>query len=225
MYIGGSLTGDSFHCKTSDIDCYIVTSNVLSNDLFRQIETMHAQIYLSKLDFAKKIEASYIPQNDLLDFNPNATRPYFNEGRYYRGQYGNNYLIELFLLREKGIALAGPDIKLLIKEISTQTLKSAIQKNLYEYWEINVSDLIRYERSDYQVFAILTMCRSLYSLETGRITSKIEAAQWAMKQLDSNSKNLIELAITWEPSQKINKLEETQNFVRYVLNKSRDYKG
>ncbi|MCL5070173.1 MAG: DUF4111 domain-containing protein, partial [Actinobacteria bacterium] len=100
-------------------------------------------------------------------------------------------------------------------------LKSAIQKNLYEYWEINISDLIRYERSDYQVFAILTMCRSLYSLETGRITSKIEAAQWAIKQLDSNWKNLIELAIAWEPSQKINKVEETQNFVRYVLNKSR----
>lgn len=221
MYIGGSLTGDFFNRETSDIDCYIVTYNVLSRNVLSRIEAMHAQLDSSKLDYAKKIEASYIPQNDLLVFNPNATRPYFNEGRYYRGQYGNNYLIELFLLREKGIALAGPDIKSLIKEISIQTLKSAIQKNLYEYWEINISDLIRYERSDYQVFAILTMCRSLYSLETGRITSKIEAAQWAIKQLDSNWKNLIELAIAWEPSQKINKVEETQNFVRYVLNKSR----
>ena len=62
-------------------------------------------------------------------------RPYFNEGRYYLGHYGYNYLIELFVLREKGISIAGPDIKCLIKEISTQSLKAAIQKNLHEYWE------------------------------------------------------------------------------------------
>jgi hypothetical protein len=74
------------------------------------------------------------------------------------------------------------------------------------------------------VFAILTMCRTLYSLETGKITSKIEAAQWAIQQLDIKWKNLIELAIAWEPSQEINRLEETQNFVRHVLDKSRDYR-
>ena len=68
------------------------------------------------------------------------------------------------------------------------------------------------------------MCRTLYSLETGKITSKIEAALWAMQQLDTKWKNLIELAIASEPSQEINRLEETQNFVRHVLNKSRDYR-
>jgi aminoglycoside adenylyltransferase-like protein len=87
-----------------------------------------------------------------------------------------------------------------------------------------LSDLSKFKRSDYQVFAILTMCRTLYSLETGRITSKTEAAQWAIQKLDDRWKSLIELAITWEPSQKINKLEETRQFVKYVLSKSNDYK-
>jgi hypothetical protein len=155
-----------------------------------------------------------------LDFDPQAMRPYFNEGRYCLGHYGNNYLIELFVLREKVLSIAGPDIKCLIKEISTQSLKAAIQKNLHEYWESNLIDFSKFKRSDYQVFAILTMCRTLYSLETGKITSKIEAAKWAMQRLNTNWKNLIELAIAWEPSQEINKLEETQNFIRYVLNRS-----
>lgn len=159
-----------------------------------------------------------------MNFDPNGLRPYFNEGNFYQGQYGSNYLIELHVLRENGITIAGPDIKNLIKEISIQDLRVAIQKNLYEYWEISLNDFEKFRRSDYQVFAILTMCRTLYSLETGRITSKTEAAQWTMQKLDTKWKNLIELAIIWKPDQEINKLEETQQFVKYVLNKSHDYK-
>lgn len=150
-------------------------------------------------------------------------RPYFNEGCYYLGEYGNNYIIELHVLREKGISILGPDIKSLIKKTSTQDLVLAIQKNLHEYWEATLSDLSKFKRSDYQVFAILTMCRTLYSLETGAITSKIEAAQWALQKLDTKWKNLIEQAITWNPNQEINKLDETQLLVKYTINKSHDY--
>ncbi len=224
MYIGGSVASNRFHCETSDIDCYIITASTLSNDMISKIEEMHKQFYSRKLQYAKKIEASYIPQKDLLNFDPNGLRPYFNEGSFYQGQYGSNYLIEIHVLRGNGITILGPDIKNLIKEISTQDLRVAIQKNLYEYWEIALSDFAKFRRSDYQAFAILTMCRTLYSLETGRITSKTEAAQWNRQKLDTRWKNLIELAIAWEPGQEINKLEETQKFVRHVLSKNNDYK-
>ena len=70
--------------------------------------------------FAKKIEASYIAKNDLLNFNPQHKRPYFNEGNLYIAPYGNNFIIELWVLRNKGITISGPAIKDLIKEISPQ---------------------------------------------------------------------------------------------------------
>lgn len=130
-------------------------------------------------------------------------------------------LLGAYILRDKGIAIAGPDIKHLIKEISLQDLKLAIQKNLHEYWEINLGDFSKFGRSDYQVFAILTMCRTLYSLETGKITSKIEAAQWAIKKLDPDWKDLIEQALAWEPTQEINKPDETQQFIKYILNRGK----
>jgi len=130
MYIGGSLANNAFNCATSDIDCYIITANNLSENMIRKIDEMHAKFYSSKVKFAKKIEASYIPKKDLLDFDPQGMRPYFNEGRYYLAHYGNNYLIELYVLREKGILISGPDIKSLIKEISPQSLRVAIYKNL-----------------------------------------------------------------------------------------------
>lgn len=154
MYIGGSIANNSFNLITSDIDCYVITSNFLSENIVHKIEEFHKQFYSSRLPYAMKIETSYIPQNDLLNFDPSSTRPYFNEGSFYFAEYGSNFLIELFMLREKGITIAGPDIKDLIKEISAQDLQQAIKKNLKEYWEPILSNLLKLIRSDYQVFAI-----------------------------------------------------------------------
>src|ERR1700722_10555134 len=80
MYIGGSLSTRNFDTKTSDIDCYIITEDILSNEIIRKIEEMHDQFYSSTLSYANKIEASYIPKKDLLNFDPSGIRPYFNEG-------------------------------------------------------------------------------------------------------------------------------------------------
>jgi Domain of unknown function (DUF4111)/Adenylate cyclase NT domain len=217
IYVGGSLATHSFQHDTSDIDCYIITAASLSEDTVCKIEEMHKQFYSRKRQYVKKIEASYIPQQDLLDFDPNGKRPYFNEGCFYWGQYGHNFLIELHVLREKGITILGPDIKTLVKVILAQDLMLAIQKNLHEYWELTVNDVAKLRRNEDQTFAILTMCRTLYSLETGDITSKAEAAQWAIQNFDLQWKDLIEQAFTWKPGQRINQLEKTQRFIRFIL--------
>lgn len=218
MYIGGSIANNSFNQDTSDIDCYIITKSTLSEEVIRQIETMHKQLYLSQLPYSQKIEVSYIPKDDLMSFDPKAVRPYFNEGRFCLAQYGNNFIIELFMLRENGIAIMGGNLKDLIKEITTQDLQKAIEKYLAEYWALILNDLTKLRRSDYQVFAILTMCRTLYSLETGKIASKMTAAQWVMNY-DAAWKVLIEQAVTSSPHVELNKLEETQRFIQYVLDK------
>lgn len=223
MYIGGSIANNSFNLETSDIDCYVVTTSILSENVIRQLETMHKQFYSNKIPYSKQIEASYVPKHDLLNFDPTATRPYFNEGNFYLAHYGNNFLIELFMLRENGITILGPDFKDLIKEIPKQNLQRAIKKNLYEYWEPILNNLSKLGRSDYQVFAILSMCRTLYSLETGKITSKIMAAQWTINY-DSDWKGLIEQALAWNRGIELNKLEDTQQFIRYVLDKCRNDK-
>ena len=218
LYIGGSLATDSFEAETSDIDCYVVTEGVLSENLIKKIEEFHQRFYLGDLPFSSKIEASYIPKDDLLNFDPEDERPYFNEGQFHLGAYGNNYLIELCVLRESGVTLSGPDIKNLVKEISVKNLRLAIRDNLHEYWESALKDSSKFRRSDYQVFAILTMCRSLYSLDSGKIASKKEAAQWAVQNLEAKWKHLIEQARDWKPGQEIDKLNETGRFVSYVIN-------
>ncbi|AUH70620.1 aminoglycoside adenylyltransferase domain-containing protein [Legionella sainthelensi] len=219
LYVGGSIANSSFNPNTSDIDCYIVTSAHLCENTITQIEIMHNQLYSSQLPYAKKVEASYISQIELWDFNPEKSRPYFNEGKLYQAPYNSNFIIELFMLRNKGFAISGPPIKNLIQEISTQDLQLAIKRNLYDYWQVMLFDLVKLSRSDYQVFAILTMCRTLYSIEKGDIASKIGAAKWVIDKYNI-WEDLITKALAWEPDLELNKLNETQQFIKYVLDKN-----
>jgi hypothetical protein len=63
------------------------------------------------------------------------------------------------------------------------------------------------------------MCRTLYSLETGHITSKASAAQWVSNSF-TDWKDLIAKAIDWKPGFELNKLSETQQFIKHVLNRA-----
>ena len=220
IYVGGSIANECFDQSTSDIDCYVITNDFIPEKMIKKIEYMHKNFYSTEHLYAKKIEISYIPQKHLFNLDPNNIRPYFNEGNFYLARYGSNFIIELHLLREKGICIVGPDIKSFIQKISLENLKLAIKKNLHEYWEPVLQDREKLSRSDYQVFAIFTMCRTLFSLETGDITSKIEAANLAISKIDKKWKSLIEQAVTWQPNKEINQLEATKQFVRYVINKS-----
>ena len=217
LYVGGSIATNSFNSKTSDIDCYVITTEPLPEHISSQIETIHHHFYSSQAPYAKKIEASYISQNDLWDFNPENSRPYFNEGRLSLAPYGNNFIIELSVLRENGLSISGPPIKDLIKEISPEELQLAIKKNMDEYWQVMLFDLAKLNRSDYQVFAIVTMCRTLYSIKTGSITSKAKAAQWVINNYNADWSDLAAKAISWEPGLELNKLKETQQFIKYIL--------
>jgi Domain of unknown function (DUF4111) len=46
-----------------------------------------------------------------------------------------------------------------------------------------------------QVFGVLSLCRSLYTLRTGEITGKAPAAQWALGELDPRWRPLVERAV------------------------------
>ncbi len=222
LYVGGSVATNYFNEKTSDIDCYIITTNELSTNTIQQLQDIHEQFYLSQTLYAQKVEASYIPKSILINFNSKDVRPYFNEGNFYLAPYGSNFVIELYVLREQGIRVFGPDIKKLAKEITINDLRLAIESNLNEYWRPMLANVEKLSRSDYQVFAILTMCRTLYTLETNKIASKPDAAHWAIENTPGMFKELIEKALSWQPKHFFDRFKETQYFINYVLNTSRE---
>jgi len=76
-----------------------------------------------------------------------------------------------------------------------------------------------------QRYAVTTICRMLYSIDTGKITSKKKALLWAKEKLDEKWSNLIQHAlderqIGWDPKDAPSpeKVRETIAFVEYAQN-------
>ncbi len=73
------------------------------------------------------------------------------------------------------------------------------------------------KNSEYEAYAVLTMCRALFTLQNGTIASKSDSARWAREKLDDSWAELIEQSLNWRPGEQINKLSEVLNFIRYTI--------
>jgi hypothetical protein len=73
---------------------------------------------------------------------------------------------------------------------------------------------------EYQAFAILSMCRALYTLDHGTVVSKPVAARWAQEALGARWAGLIEQALTWRHDAPVDILSDTLDFIRYTLERA-----
>ena len=91
---------------------------------------------------------------------------------------------------------------------------------LDEWWRPMLDDPARLQRPDYQVYAVLTMCRALYTLQCGGVVSKPIAATWAQEALDEHWVPLITCALAWRSGDRFDNLDAVVNFLRYALEHS-----
>ena len=77
-------------------------------------------------------------------------------------------------------------------------------------------DPTRLHAGGYQAYAVLTMCRALYTMRHGTIVSKPVAARWAVRTLDKRWIGLIERALFWRDAGREAEVDETVEFIRYV---------
>jgi hypothetical protein len=145
------------------------------------------------------------------------------DGNFKVEEHGNAWIIQRHILREKGIALAGPPLRLLIDPVSPNELRRAQIGTLREWWkpQLDAPDLLR--SREYQAYGVLTMCRALYTLRFGEIVSKTAAAAWAMKPLGPKWTLLIESALAWPDGMQPDSLPETLELIAYTLNEAENY--
>jgi hypothetical protein len=95
-------------------------------------------------------------------------------------------VVHRVVLCERGIVLAGPPPTALIDPITPDELRWA-QVELMQFWwapivgKGSAADYLRL--SGHQPLAVLMLCRMLYTLRTGEITSKSAAAHWGLATL------------------------------------------
>jgi len=217
MYIHGSLALNDFAPDRSDIDLVILTENALSDSLLKKLKLLHKKITLSNLPYAKRIECIYIPIKSLKNyFQEKAFFPCLHiDGKFYIDGFG---LIEKHILRENGITIKGQSPKLFIKPVTQNELKKAVIESLKNWWCPQLIDHSRLIKNDYQVYAVLTMCRAFYTIQRGGIVSKSKAASYAKDILDKKWILLINEALSWKIGKNFNHLIKTLDFIKYTLN-------
>ncbi len=218
LYLYGSLASGDFDPQRSDIDFVVTAAAELTEQMIQALEAMHAHLAASGLKWAVKLEGSYIPQHALRRYDPAAAPcPQINEGKFYVARHGSDWVIQRYILREQGVVVDGPALQPLIDPVHPDELRQAVLGILREWWAPMLDYPTWLRGGEYQAYAILTMCRALYTLEHGSIVSKPVAARWAQKALDECWAGLIEHASAWRNSMPFDHLSETLDFIQYTL--------
>ena len=221
LYLHGSLANGDFNPQTSDIDFLVVTDGSLAIETFSKLKRMHAILFASRIAWSQKLEGAYIPKNDLRRHDPaHAPIPWLGmDGHFAMETLGSDWIIQRWILREKGLVIIGPPLVDLIDPVYPDDLREAVRLSLREWWSPPFPSSQRFENSEYQVYAVLTMCRSLYMLEHGCVASKPEATRWAIHTLGEPWQTFITAASVWRPGMEFKRLNETVSLIRYTLKK------
>lgn len=223
VYAHGSLAIGDFNPHTSDVDLLAATRDELPAAMLPELAAMHAQL-ASRFKWAGHMEVSYIPLAGLRHYDPaHCHHPALRvDGSFDIDGHGSDWIIQRWVIREKGIALAGPPPATLIDPVQPDDLRRAAMGILREWWAPMLDDTQRLRDSEYQAYAILTMCRSLYTLEHGQVVSKPTAARWAQATLGEPDAALIERALNWRPGVELDALTQTLDLIRRTLQRGEE---
>jgi hypothetical protein len=224
LYLYGSLSSGDFDPERSDIDFLVVTDGELPDEMLASLAAMHARIAAGGSPWAKRFEGSYIPQQALRRYDPDhAQHPSIGvDWSFGVNGHGSDWIIQRYVIREQGVVVAGPPPQPLIDPVLQDDLRRAVLETLHGWWAEQLRHQVHLQTREYQAYAVLTMCRALYTLEKGVIVSKPVAARWAQHALDARWAGLIERALAWREEDGIDDLQETLEFIRYALERSQD---
>jgi hypothetical protein len=200
LYLSGSLAVGDFDPRSSDIDFVVVTDGALPADRVAVLAAMHARFAAGESPWAEQIEAVYIPRDALRDgAPPDARYPVIEKGETLAlAPLEDGWPVQRFTLREHGVTVAGPDPRSLISPVPPAAMNRAgygIAAQWLDQARTDPSWLDWLRPRRHQAFVVLTLCRLLYTLETGGVISKPGAARWGVQRLGPEWTGLIAQAV------------------------------
>ncbi len=244
IYLQGSFAIGDFD-RHSDVDFIIVTADELSAAEVDALQTMHAHVYALDSAWAQHLDGSYIPVA-VLRQQPKSDSRRWNSG----DASGNTPLLYLdngssslvladhcdtlltrWVLRERGVVLAGPAPATLIDPIPVTALRTEFLTAIRGRGQDILARPERYTSRFDQSYTVLTFCRMLHDLRNGYPGSKLAGAEWAKAHLDPSWAGLIDRTWAGRPNPEVSvrqsadpeDFQATLAFVRYIVNESDNY--
>ncbi|MDQ7793527.1 MAG: DUF4111 domain-containing protein [bacterium] len=210
----------------SDVDFVVAVSDELSDTQVQALRAMHERIYDLDCEWAQHLEGSYFPENVLRDYSRRGQPLWYidNGSRSLERSAHCNTVVVRWVVREHGLALAGPSPTQLVDPIPVAALRQEIREVIHWWGQEISAQPERYANHFYQTFVVLSYCRMLHDLHNGFPGSKRAGAEWAKATLTPSWAGLIDRA--WlgrpNPAHSVRRpadpadLRSTLEFVRYV---------
>lgn len=198
LYVFGSLASGDFDGNVSDIDMIAVLTDSPSKQLATRLGRMHAEFAEANPKWDDRIEVIYISKQGLANCRTDTTTVgVISPGEpFHVVEAGRDWILNWYPARESGVRLIGPPIDSLIPPIPSAEYLEEVRRSLVGFMNRVPDDA----SPGWQAYAILTMCRGLYSIRFGERLSKREAALWAQEEFPQWA-NLIRRALGWRERQ------------------------
>jgi predicted nucleotidyltransferase len=233
IYLVGSLACGDFDAD-SDVDFLVVTHTELSEADLAALREIQVRVHAMDFYPARHLEGSYISLSDLNDWDTVGVKElhYFDNGStaWERSTHDNQWHVR-WVLRECGITLTGQRPAEILKPIPTNKMLDEIKATMLQVvpdFQAEIQRPLSFWNSRFgQSFFVLTYCRMLHSLHTGKVQSKKAGMEWARQTLAPRWKKLIDQA--WEEREgvrcgvkigqraELSLLNETLEFMNYAV--------
>lgn len=225
-WLQGSLSAGDFDAL-SDVDFVVVVREEVPDEIVPVLQTFHEALFEHPCHWAQHLEGSYVPIEALREPPPPRRELLFldhGSTTFERSDH-DHYLAVFWILRERGVVLAGPPPRTWIAPVPREALVAETLATMHEWGNQILNEPDEMWLRWRQAFAVLTYCRMWHTLETGEIRSKRAGMEWAKGHVPEEWHDLIDFSWAqrqrWPveglwPAEK-EALDPTRGFLRYVL--------
>ncbi|MFN8468117.1 MAG: DUF4111 domain-containing protein [Caldilineaceae bacterium] len=219
LYLGGSLALGDFNPQRSDIDFAVVTHDELPPDTVAALAQMHARLWVTGDKWARKLDGSYVPQQVIRCWTPDHRPCPFVEAAGFNVTQQGSAIIQRHILREHGVVVMGPQPRTLLDLVTAAELSGTVRDMLARWWKPLLADPTWLQQETNQPFAVLTMCRMLYTYEHGAVASKPAAAHWCRQTLAAGWMPLIDWALAPPHAPEADHLAAALSLIAYTVDR------
>jgi 8-oxo-dGTP pyrophosphatase MutT (NUDIX family) len=225
--VGAYLTG-SFALggadRHSDCDFLVVTARRPTPEQEQALRELHREIPTRPGYWPHNLEGSYAPAADLASLEALGEEWLFVDRGYQEMEWSTHCNTEdvRWTVRERGLTLAGPSPRELVAEVPADALRNSMRPQIERFLP-DLLTWISFDNAWAQKYAVATLCRMLYTLETGEVTSKPAALEWGKEALASSWRDLVQQVLddrdtAWDPMERPRpgSVEATMAFAEYA---------
>ena len=203
-YLQGSFAlgaGDA----ESDADFIVVTQTPPAGDLEARLRQLHQEVPSRPGVWNRNLEGSYADLESLRSL-AGLRVPWLYVDRGHRemiwSDHDNTAHVR-WILRHRGIRLAGPPIADLVDDVPEEAMRAEARTALPGILD-GIRSWADMDNAWTQRYIVQMYCRILFTLRTGKATSKRDALKWAGQTLDRAWRPLLvqvadDRGIPWKP--------------------------